>query len=82
MEKFAEEQLKAHLIMTHDEFRSLFERHHSYDEQLVALEAKDRLSYDEQMEENRLKKLKLHTKDRMQAILAEHRSQSLGHRMR
>jgi uncharacterized protein YdcH (DUF465 family) len=48
----------------------------------VALEAKDRLSYDEQMEENRLKKLKLHTKDRMQAILAEHRSQSLGHRMR
>jgi uncharacterized protein YdcH (DUF465 family) len=77
MEKFAEEQLKAHLIMTHDEFRSLFERHHSYDEQLVALEAKDRLSYDEQMEENRLKKLKLQTKDRMQAILAEHRSQSV-----
>jgi hypothetical protein len=30
MKKFAEEQLKAHLIMTHNEFRSLFERHHSY----------------------------------------------------
>ncbi len=75
MEKFAEEQMKAHLIITNDEFRGLSERHHSYDELLVALEAKDRLTYDEQMEENRLKKLKLQTKDRMQAILAEHRSQ-------
>lgn len=71
MERFSEEQLKAHLVLTNDEFRHLFEEHHVLDEKLVALEAKDRLSYDEQMEEVRLKKLKLHAKDRMQQILSE-----------
>jgi uncharacterized protein YdcH (DUF465 family) len=75
MERFSEDQLKAHLVLTNEEFRTLFEEHHNLDEKLVALEAKDRLSYDEQMEEVRLKKLKLHAKDRMQQIL----SQQLAH---
>lgn len=71
MERFSEEQLKAHLVLTNDEYRHLHEEHHILDEKLVALEAKDRLTYDEQMEEVRLKKMKLHAKDRMQQILSE-----------
>ena len=66
-----EEQLKAHLIATNDEFRDLFAKHHDWDEKLVELESKDRLSYDEQMEETRLKKLKLRAKDRMTQILQQ-----------
>ncbi|MBM3736002.1 MAG: DUF465 domain-containing protein [Acidobacteria bacterium] len=72
MDRFTEEQTKAHLLITNAEYRDLSDRHHEYDEQLVALEAKDRLTYDEQMEEQRLKKLKLQTKDKMQAILSQH----------
>ncbi len=72
MDGLNQEQIKAHLMLTNPEFRDLYDQHHIYDERLVALEAKDRLSYDEQMEETRLKKLKLHAKDRMRAIMADH----------
>ena len=58
-----DEELKAHLMMTHPEFR------------LNDLESKAHLSDDEQMEEVRLKKLKLHAKDRMLEIMARFRTE-------
>ncbi|MCC6292143.1 MAG: YdcH family protein [Bryobacterales bacterium] len=70
-----DEELKAHLMMTHPEFRMNFEQHHEFELRLNDLEAKGHLSEDEQMEEVRLKKLKLHAKDRMLEIMARYRTE-------
>ena len=64
-----EEGLKAHLMSTDNHFRQLVEHHHKLDVQVTALEAKSLLSLQEQVEEARLKKLKLRAKDEIQAIL-------------
>jgi uncharacterized protein YdcH (DUF465 family) len=68
------QDLKNLLLETNDEFRQLASRHHELDEQLIALESKHYLSDSEHVEEVNLKKHKLHLKDRMEAILREHRS--------
>ncbi len=73
MENLAQEELKAHLMATDDEFRRLCEEHSEYDEKLEALEAKHALTEKDQMEEVHLKKLKLHLKDQMTEILNRHK---------
>ena len=55
-----QEELKAHLMKTDEEFRRLAEQHALYHQQLEALEAKPRLSSEEELEEHRLNKMKLH----------------------
>lgn len=65
MELNTQEELKAHLMASSDEYRELASRHSDYDRRLEQLEAMTHLSDDEQMEEVRLKKLKLHLKDQM-----------------
>ncbi|MGH9630640.1 MAG: DUF465 domain-containing protein [Bryobacteraceae bacterium] len=71
-----QDELKAHLMASDEEFRRLAEQHSEYDEQIEALEAKHALSEQDQLEEVRLKKLKLHAKDQMMEIMnrrkAEH----------
>lgn len=69
MELTSQEENKAHLLATSDEFRDLHTRHQEYDRRLTELEAMSHLSDDEQMEEVRLKKLKLHIKDQMTDLL-------------
>ena len=69
-----EEELKAHLIATDNHFRQLVEHHHELDVQVTALEAKSLLSLEEQVEEARLKKLKLRVKDEIQAMLSKDES--------
>lgn len=69
MENKALDELKAHLIATDEEFRRLAAQHSEYDRKLEALEAKHALTEQEQMEEVRLKKLKLHLKDQMMEIM-------------
>ena len=69
MELTIQEEIKAHLLATSDEFRDLHTRHQEYDRRLTQLEAMSHLSDDEQMEEVRLKKLKLHIKDQMTDLL-------------
>ncbi|MEO8130529.1 MAG: YdcH family protein [Bryobacteraceae bacterium] len=73
MENAAQEELKAHLMATNDEFRRLCEEHSEYDEKLEALEAKHALTEQDQMEEVHLKKLKLHAKDLMMEIMLRHK---------
>lgn len=75
MEKTTEEELRTHLMDTNEEFRRLAEQHSDYDRQLVALESRARLTEQEQLEEVRLKKLKLRAKDQMREILARHKAQ-------
>jgi len=72
------EELKAHLMATNDEFRSLAEQHAQYHKLLEALEAKSHLTLEDEVEEQRLKKQKLRLKDQMNQILAHSRAQQVA----
>jgi len=78
MERNAQEELKAHLMATNQEFQRLATQHSEYAKQLDALEALPHLTDGEQLEETRLKKLKLRLKDQMEAILSQYRSQQVA----
>jgi uncharacterized protein YdcH (DUF465 family) len=68
-----QEELKAHLMASNDEFRRLADEHAAYHAQLEALEAKPMFTPVDEEEEHRLKKVKLRLKDEMNAILARSR---------
>ena len=78
MERNAQEELKAHLMETNEEFRRLAGQHSVFAKQLDALEALPHLTHEEQLEETRLKKLKLRLKDQMESILNQYRSQQVA----
>lgn len=78
MDHTIQEEIKAHLMNTSEEFRTLFNQHHEYDRLVEALEAKHVLTAEEEVEEHRLKKLKLHAKDEMERMIAEHPMQHAG----
>ncbi|HUA20528.1 MAG TPA: DUF465 domain-containing protein [Bryobacteraceae bacterium] len=74
----SQEELKAHLMKTDEAFRHLAEQHAQYHQQLEALEAKAHLTPEEEVEEHRLKKLKLNLKDQMNGIISKHRAQHVA----
>jgi uncharacterized protein len=74
MERNAQEELRAHLMATNEEFRQLASQHSEYARQLESLETLPHLTYDQELEETRLKKLKLRLKDQMEAIVSQSRS--------
>jgi len=78
MERNELEELKAHLMTTHEEYRRLASQHSEFASKLDALSALPHLTYEEQLEETRLKKLKLRLKDQMEAILSQYRSQRVA----
>jgi uncharacterized protein YdcH (DUF465 family) len=75
METLAQEELKAHLMATDDHFRELCQQHSEYDHKVAELEAKHALTEQEQVEEVRLKKLKLHLKDQITQIMSRHKAE-------
>ncbi len=78
MERNAQEQIKAHLMETNTEFRQLVALHCDYAKKLDALEALPHLTDQEQIEEVRLKKLKLRLKDQMEAIMNQYRTEQVA----
>ncbi|PYT29484.1 MAG: DUF465 domain-containing protein [Acidobacteria bacterium] len=74
MDRNAQEELKAHLVETNEEFRRLVEQHTDYAHKLEELASRPHLSEQEQVEEVRLKKLKLRSKDQIEAILSRYRA--------
>ena len=70
-----QEDLKAHLMQTNEEFRRLAAEHTQYHHELEALEGKSHLTPSEEVEEHRLKKLKLNLKDQMNQIMSRYRAQ-------
>ncbi len=78
MDRNAQEELKAHLIATSEEFRHLASQHSDFARKLDNLESLPHLSEEEQVEETRLKKLKLRLKDQMEAIMSQYRSQQVA----
>jgi uncharacterized protein YdcH (DUF465 family) len=78
MERNAQEELKAHLMEANEEFRRLAGQHSEFARKLDALESLPHLTYEEELEETRLKKLKLRLKDQMEAMLSQYRSRQVA----
>lgn len=66
------------LLASNDEFRRLVQEHAQYSQRLESLITKKYLSEDEQVEETRLKKMKLRLKDQMESIEQHFRTQNHG----
>jgi uncharacterized protein YdcH (DUF465 family) len=73
-----QEELKAHLMRTDEEFRKLAEKHSQYEQQIQAIEAKPHVMPEDEIEEHRLKKLKLHLKDQMNEIMKRYKAQQVA----
>jgi uncharacterized protein YdcH (DUF465 family) len=67
-------QVREQLLASNDEFRRLASEHSQYAQQLDSLIQKKYLSEEEKIEEVRLKKLKLHLKDRMESLEQQFRT--------
>ena len=67
-------ELKAHLMATNEEFRQLVAQHAEYDRLLDAIEAKPHVTPQDEVEEHRIKKLKLRLKDQMNEIMARYKA--------
>ncbi len=78
METNTQDELKAHLMASSEEFRGLASQHAQFHKQLEQLENKHHLTDEEQVEEVRLKKQKLRLKDQMNEILARYRAQHVA----
>ena len=73
-----ERSLQERLMATNEEFRRLADEHAGYARRLDELASRPYLSDEEQLEEVRLKKLKLRLKDQMQVILHRARSREVA----
>lgn len=75
MEALNQEELKAHLMQTNEEFRQLAAKHAELKKQVEAIEAKHHLTEEDEMEEVKLKKQKLHLKDQMMEIMSRYKTE-------
>jgi len=73
-----QDELKAHLMETNEEFRRLASQHIEYKRQLEEFSSRPYLTGEEQIEEVRLKKMKLRLKDQMERILSQYRAQHVA----
>jgi uncharacterized protein YdcH (DUF465 family) len=72
-----DEDLKAHLLASNEQFRTLAEQHAQLKHQIEEIESKPHVTGTDELEEQRLKKMKLHLKDQMNEILASYRHASV-----
>ncbi len=68
-----DDDLKAHLLATNEQFRALAEQHAQLKKQIEAIESKPYLTSADETEEQRLKKLKLRVKDQMNEMMSQYR---------
>ena len=78
MENHTQEDLKAHLLANNEQFRSLAEQHARLKRQIEAIESKPHVTSADELEEQCLKKQKLHLKDQMNAMIAQYKTASVG----
>ncbi len=70
-----QDDLKAHLMATSEEFRTLAAQHASFDQQIQVIEQKEHVTPDDELAEQSLKRQKLKLKDQMNEMLARCRTQ-------
>ena len=73
-----DEELKAHLLSSNEQFRTLCEQHAQLKKQIGEIESKPHVTSDDEIEEQRLKKLKLHVKDQMNELLEHYKHASVS----
>jgi uncharacterized protein YdcH (DUF465 family) len=73
-----QDDFKAHLMETNEEFRLLAAEHREYGQKIEALNSRHYLTPEEQVEEVRLKKIKLRLKDQMEGMLSRLRTQQVA----
>jgi len=73
-----DEELKAHLLTSDEHFRSLAEQHAQLKRLIEAIESKSHVTEMDELEEHRLKKLKLHIKDQMNDMLSSRKHAAVG----
>ena len=73
-----DEDLKAHLLATDEPFRTLAEQHAQLKREIEAIESKPHVNGTDELEEQRLKKIKLRVKDQMNEIMARYKHASVG----
>ena len=78
MERIELEELKAHLMANNAEYRGLASQHSEFAHKLDELESLPHLTDQEQLEEVRLKKLKLRLKDQMEAIVNQNKARHVA----
>ena len=69
-------QIDNELMKSNEEYRNLKRQHSEYERRLNELGERRFPSQEEQTEEIRLKKMKLHLKDQMESIVAEYAAQA------
>jgi uncharacterized protein YdcH (DUF465 family) len=79
MDRNTLEEIKAHLMQTNERYRDLMRQHHEYDKLVDELENKAAPTPNDELEEHRLKKLKLHLKDEMEQMASEYNLQHAAH---
>ena len=78
MENHTQDDLKAHLLATNEHFRTLAEQHAQLKKAIEAIESRPYVTPTDEVEEQRLKKLKLSLKDQMNDIMAQYRPASVA----
>ena len=73
-----DDELKAHLLRTNEQFRSFAEQHAQLKKQVEEIESRPHVTEADEIEEQRLKKQKLHVKDLMNEMLEQQRHASVG----
>lgn len=66
------QEARAHLMQTSEEFRTLAAQHSDYERRIEELASRRFPTPEEQEEEARLKKMKLHLKDQMAHLVEQH----------
>ena len=75
MASIPRENLSAQLMETSEEYRKLAEQHSNYNRRIEELSSQRFPTQEEQVEEMRLKKLKLHLKDKMYDLVRQHQQE-------
>jgi uncharacterized protein YdcH (DUF465 family) len=75
MDRNEADEIKAHLMQTSEEFRELARQHQYYDAEVSELENNPHATAQDEIEEHRLKKLKLHLKDQMEEMVSRYKAQ-------
>jgi uncharacterized protein YdcH (DUF465 family) len=73
-----QDDLRAHLMETNEEFRRLALEHREHSMKLDELASRSYLTPEEQIEEVRIKKIKLRLKDQMEGIMSRYRAQRVA----